>query len=108
VIDLKKRYSLLKDESSKVLSEKYGIATNLDSLLLFHEDIDRPAARLSMADLPFSTMKDVIESNKYLQLPRLSSQVTLKIIIIISYIINLSKYVHDKNFERMLYFHRRC
>ena len=94
MIDLKKkRYSLLRDESSKVLSEKYGIATNLDSLLLFHEDIDRPAARLSMADLPFSTMKDVIESNKYLQLPRLSSQVTLKIIFIM--IINLSKYVHD-------------
>ena len=81
---LKKRYSLLSHpaESSKVLSEKYGIATNLDSLLLFHEDIDRPAARLSMADLPFSTMKDVIESNKYLQLPRLSSQVTLQKIII--------------------------
>jgi hypothetical protein len=28
-----------------------------------------------MADLPCSTLKDVIETNKYLQLPRLSSQV---------------------------------
>lgn len=63
------------DEKTKNLSENFAVPANLDSLLLFHEDIDRPAARLSMADLPYSTMKDVIETNKYLQLPRLSSQV---------------------------------
>lgn len=44
--------------------------------MVFQEDKDRPAARISMQDLPYSTLNDVINANKYLQLPRLSSQVT--------------------------------
>ena len=68
-------YVQLNVEATQSLSEKFDIPSKLDSLLLFHEDRDKPAARLSMADLPYSTLKDVIETNKYLQLPRLSSQV---------------------------------
>ncbi len=68
-------YVQLNLEATQALSEKFDIPSKLDSLLLFHEDRNRPAARLSMADLPYSTLKDVIEVNKYLQLPRLSSQV---------------------------------
>nr|SVE85425.1 EOG090X049L [Daphnia pulicaria] len=67
-------YAQLNIEATQTLSEKFDIPSKLDSLLLFHEDRDKPAARLSMADLPYSTLKDVIETNKYLQLPRLSSQ----------------------------------
>nr|CAG4650074.1 EOG090X049L [Sida crystallina] len=67
-------YVQLNQESTVKLRERFGVPVNLDSLLLFHEDNKRPVARLSMADLPFSTMKDVIDANKYLQLPRLSSQ----------------------------------
>nr|CAG4641606.1 EOG090X049L [Eurycercus lamellatus] len=70
-------YSQLSQESTKIIRDKFAVPANLDSLLLFHEDVSRPAARLSMADLPYSTMKDVIDTNKYLQLPRLSSQVML-------------------------------
>ena len=68
-------YIQLNHESTAKLRERFGVPGNLDSLLLFHEDNTRPVARLSMADLPYSTMKDVIDANKYLQLPRLSSQV---------------------------------
>ena len=64
-------------ESTSAIQDRFGVPNNLDSLLLFHEDNYRPAARLSMADLPFSTMTDVIDANKYLQLPRLSSQVLI-------------------------------
>jgi len=67
-------YVQLSQDSTKILRNRFGVPNNLDSLLLFHEDNDRPAARLSMADLPYSTMTDVIDANKYLQLPRLSSQ----------------------------------
>jgi len=67
----------LSQESNTVLRNRFGVPNNLDSLLLFHEDNDRPVVRLSMADLPYSTMTDVIDANKYLQLPRLSSQVAL-------------------------------
>nr|CAH0101702.1 unnamed protein product [Daphnia galeata] len=70
-------YVQLNVEATQTLSEKFDIPSKLDSLLLFHEDRDKPAARLSMADLPYSTLKDVIETNKYLQLPRLSSQTML-------------------------------
>jgi len=67
-------YVQLSQESNTVLRNRFGVPNNLDSLLLFHEDNDRPVVRLSMADLPYSTMTDVIDANKYLQLPRLSSQ----------------------------------
>lgn len=70
-------YVQLNQETTRVLSEKFDIPSKLDSLLLFHEDHSRPVARLSMADLPYSTLKDIIDANKYLQLPRLSSQVGL-------------------------------
>nr|CAG4650887.1 EOG090X049L [Simocephalus serrulatus]SVE94169.1 EOG090X049L [Simocephalus serrulatus] len=67
-------YVQLNQEPTRALSEKFDIPSKLDSLLLFHEDRSRPVARLSMADLPYSTLKDIIDANKYLQLPRLSSQ----------------------------------
>nr|CAG4646961.1 EOG090X049L [Megafenestra aurita]SVE92320.1 EOG090X049L [Megafenestra aurita] len=67
-------YVQLDLETTQALTEKYNVPSKLDSLLLFHEDCNRPVARISMADLPYSTLKNVIDSNKYLQLPRLSSQ----------------------------------
>lgn len=67
-------YVQVNSETSAQLRQRFSVPPNMDSLLLFHEDDKRPAARLSMADLPYSTLKDVIEANKYLQLPRLSSQ----------------------------------
>lgn len=68
-------YSQLGLETTRSAVKKFDIPSKLDSFLLFQEDCDRPAAKLSMADLPYSTLKDVIETNKYLQLPRLASQV---------------------------------
>ena len=68
-------YVQLNKASTKEVCGKFGVPNNMDSLLLFQEDVERPAARLSMEDLPYSTLKDIIETNKYLQLPRLSSQV---------------------------------
>nr|SVE76936.1 EOG090X049L [Daphnia lumholtzi]SVE77533.1 EOG090X049L [Daphnia lumholtzi] len=73
-------YAQLNQETIRTIVEKFGIPSKLDSLLLFQEDRDRPAARLSMADLPYSTLKDIIETNKYLQLPRLSSQKMLDLL----------------------------
>nr|SVE73486.1 EOG090X049L [Daphnia atkinsoni] len=67
-------YAQLGLETTRSAVEKFDVPSKLDSLLLFQEDRDRPAAKLSMADLPYSTLKDVIENNKYLQLPRLASQ----------------------------------
>nr|CAG4643869.1 EOG090X049L [Lepidurus arcticus] len=67
-------YVKLGESNAESTLKRFNILTHVDSLLLFQEDSTRASARLSMADLPFKTMKDVVESNKYLQLPRLSSQ----------------------------------
>ena len=73
------RYLQLSEESTRDFPERFGVPLNLDSMMVFHEDRDRPAARISMQDLPYSTLSDVINANKYLQLPRLSSQVIIRI-----------------------------
>nr|SVE75054.1 EOG090X049L [Daphnia dolichocephala] len=67
-------YAQLNLETTRTLVEKFGISSKLDSLLVFQEESDRPAARQSMADFPYSMLQDLVETNKYLQLPRLSSQ----------------------------------
>jgi len=64
----------LNEESTQNFRDRFNVPLNLDSMLLFQEEIDRPAARISMQDLPYTTLNDIINSNKYLQLPRLSSQ----------------------------------
>lgn len=47
---------------------------SLDSLLLFNEDAKRPVASVTMSEIPLATLTDVIGTNQYLALPRLSSQ----------------------------------
>nr|CAG4646174.1 EOG090X049L [Macrothrix elegans] len=67
-------YTIANGVTAQKIREQFNMPISLDSLLIFQEDSNHPAARLSMTDLPYSTMKDLIESNKFLQLPRLSSQ----------------------------------
>ncbi len=59
---------------TKKTTSKYNIAKNSDSMLIFHEDSEHPVAFVSMQDLSLSTLFEVIESHKFLTLPRLSSQ----------------------------------
>ncbi|XP_071446764.1 dnaJ homolog subfamily C member 16 isoform X1 [Hetaerina americana] len=64
----------LKVKGTEVTVKKYGVPFGTDTLLLFNENTERPVASLSMADIPVKTMQDIINNNKYLLLPRLSSQ----------------------------------
>lgn len=54
---------------------RYSVSNKVDTLLVFHEDMHTPVASVAMTDLPYPTMRDIIEGNKFLVLPRLSSQV---------------------------------
>ncbi|XP_069683345.1 dnaJ homolog subfamily C member 16 [Periplaneta americana] len=56
------------------IQKKFKVPLDIETLLLFNENINRSVASLSMADMPIKTMQDIINSNKYLVLPRLSSQ----------------------------------
>ncbi|MPC13941.1 DnaJ subfamily C member 16 [Portunus trituberculatus] len=53
---------------------RYSVSNKVDTLLVFHEDMHTPVASVAMTDLPYPTMRDIIEGNKFLVLPRLSSQ----------------------------------
>lgn len=56
------------------IRDKLQVPSDMDSLLLFNENTERPVASVSMSDIPVQTLHDIINSNKYLLLPRLSSQ----------------------------------
>ncbi|XP_015179944.1 PREDICTED: dnaJ homolog subfamily C member 16 isoform X1 [Polistes dominula] len=65
-----------KPETEAIIS-KYKISGDLDTLLLFNENFEKPMASVSMKDIPTETMHNVIASNKFLVLPRLSNQAVL-------------------------------
>ncbi|XP_043787548.1 dnaJ homolog subfamily C member 16 [Apis laboriosa] len=56
---------------------KYKISVDLDTLLLFNENSEKPMASVSMKDISSDTMHNIISNNKFLALPRLSNQAML-------------------------------
>ncbi|XP_037892383.1 dnaJ homolog subfamily C member 16 [Glossina fuscipes] len=58
----------------KQILQRYQVHPHLDTLLLFNEDSERPIASISMSNIPTETLNNIILSNQYLTLPRLSSQ----------------------------------
>lgn len=54
--------------------DRYKVPHDKDTLLILKENVRHPAAHLSMAYIPMVGLRDLMESNKYLILPRLSSQ----------------------------------
>ncbi|XP_029155802.1 dnaJ homolog subfamily C member 16 [Nylanderia fulva] len=59
------------------ITSKYKISGELDTLLLFNENSEKPMASISMKDISSETMHNVIANNKFLLLPRLSNQAML-------------------------------
>ncbi|XP_064641838.1 dnaJ homolog subfamily C member 16-like [Lineus longissimus] len=59
---------------SRGMERKFGLRTYKETILMFNEDTGSPAAVVSMSKLTRSTIDDLLQSNKYLILPRLSSQ----------------------------------
>ena len=70
-------YVHLKNSDTRQVLHRFGVSPNnndVDTMLLFHEDPSSPVASISMKDIPVSTMVELVETNQFLQLPRLSSQ----------------------------------
>lgn len=65
-------------KETQITQEHYKVHPSLDTVLLFNEDLARPVASISMSDIPTQTLVNVISANKYLVLPRLSSQEMLE------------------------------
>lgn len=64
----------LNDSKSEQIQKLFKVSSNLDTLLMFNEDSRRPRAQISLPEIPVQTLNDIISSNQYLLLPRLSSQ----------------------------------
>lgn len=54
--------------------DRYKVPHDKDTLLILKENVKYPAAHLSMTYIPMVGLRDLMENNKYLTLPRLSSQ----------------------------------
>lgn len=65
-------------ENSVLIKDRFKAHPSLDTLLIFNEDLERPVASVSMSDIPTATFRNIISSNQYLALPRLSSQEMLE------------------------------
>lgn len=61
------------DDSIEMV-RKFNVNKRRETLLIFNEDISSPAATISMQQLSRSTIEEVITDNRFLVLPRLSSQ----------------------------------
>lgn len=68
------RFVQLTDRNTHKIQERYKIHPSLDTVLIFNEDPARPVASISMSDIPTQTLNNIVAANKYLALPRLSSQ----------------------------------
>ncbi|KPJ08002.1 DnaJ-like subfamily C member 16 [Papilio machaon] len=61
-------------DSANVTS-RFKVQRNSDSMVLLKEDSPVPAASVSTAEIPTQTLRQLIDANRLLTLPRLSSQV---------------------------------
>ncbi|XP_076277209.1 dnaJ homolog subfamily C member 16 l(3)80Fg [Lasioglossum baleicum] len=65
------------NKDTESIVTKYKISADLDTLLLFNENSEKPMASVSMKDISSDTMHNIISNNKFLALPRLSNQAML-------------------------------
>ncbi|XP_072944107.1 dnaJ homolog subfamily C member 16 isoform X2 [Epargyreus clarus] len=59
------------------VSARYKVQRNMDTMVLLKEDSVEPAATVSTTEIPTQTLRQLIEANQMLTLPRLSSQSVL-------------------------------
>lgn len=64
--------------NSTDLHNDFQVPLDMDTVLLFNENVSRPIASITMKEIPTQTLHNVISSNQYLALPRLSSQSVLE------------------------------
>lgn len=69
-------YIRIGDPNCQKIIQRFSVPTTakVETLLLFQEHPEVPTASVSMKDLSLETLNQILESNQFLQLPRLSSQ----------------------------------
>ncbi|CAG9095554.1 unnamed protein product [Plutella xylostella] len=60
------------------VTARYKVQPNADTMVLLKEESAAPAATVSTGEIPTQTLRDLIDANQMLTLPRLSSQSVLE------------------------------
>ncbi|XP_063531462.1 uncharacterized protein LOC134742341 [Cydia strobilella] len=60
------------------VTARYKVQRHIDTMVLLKEDSPEPAATVSTTEIPTKTLRELIEANQLLTLPRLSSQAVLE------------------------------
>ncbi|XP_026329593.1 dnaJ homolog subfamily C member 16 [Hyposmocoma kahamanoa] len=60
------------------VTSRYKVQRSMDTMVLLKEDSEEPAATVSTTEIPTQTLRQLIEANQMLTLPRLSSQSMLE------------------------------
>ncbi|XP_068153166.1 dnaJ homolog subfamily C member 16 [Drosophila tropicalis] len=68
----------VRSKNTKAIIERFKVNLNLDTLFLFNEDSSRPIASISISEIPTQTLTNMLTSNQFLTLPRLSCQEMLE------------------------------
>uniref|UniRef100_A0A182PTY3 DnaJ homolog subfamily C member 16 n=1 Tax=Anopheles epiroticus TaxID=199890 RepID=A0A182PTY3_9DIPT len=76
-------FTQLDSKDTMNIQAKFKARPDLDTLLIFNEFPHQPIATVTMSDIPTTTLNNIISLNKYLILPRLSSQGMLESIVIL-------------------------
>ncbi|KAL5287390.1 dnajc16 family protein [Megaselia abdita] len=71
-------FTMLNTKESQNTQKQFNVHPNADTMLIFHENVEQPVASISMNGIQMDTLNDMIFSNQYLTLPRLSSQEILE------------------------------
>ncbi|XP_046965238.1 dnaJ homolog subfamily C member 16 [Vanessa cardui] len=64
-------------QNTQKVTARYKIQRSMDTMVLLKEDSVEPAATVSTTEIPSQTLRQLIEANQMLTLPRLSSQSVL-------------------------------
>lgn len=68
-------YVKLQGPNTEKMIERFKVpTTNVDTLLVFQENVDLPVVSVSTKEITLNTLFEMVEANQFLQLPRLSSQ----------------------------------
>nr|XP_039266564.1 dnaJ homolog subfamily C member 16-like [Styela clava] len=64
----------LNDDKTAGLTKAYGVSTTGPTLLVFKENVGKPAVVLGSNEMPRGAINEILSSNKFVVVPRLTSQ----------------------------------
>ncbi len=71
------RFVNIGDENTREIQRRMNISKSLETFVLFKENLKEPYVKMSITPIPVKLLNDTISKNRFLTLPRITSQVKL-------------------------------